>query len=201
MPDDTVLQLGESDRLIARLERLPIAGTLVWTRLVVGTATFFDGYTTLAIAFVLPVLAKQWQLTPGEIGWIISAGYLGQLLGALVCSWLAERYGRLKILTVTIVIYTAMSLLCIFAWSAASLIVFRFLQGIGTGGEVPVASAYINEFASAQRRVRFFLLYEVLFVVALTYRRLSKSVVFDRLSNIEPIRGCPTCCQPSRTAP
>ena len=62
----------QSGRLIARLERLPIAGTLVWTRVVVGTATFFDGYTTLAIAFALPVLAKQWQLSPGQIGWIIS---------------------------------------------------------------------------------------------------------------------------------
>jgi putative MFS transporter len=47
--------------------------------------------------------------------------------------------------------------------------VFRFLQGIGTGGEVPVASAYINEFASAKRRGRFFLLYEVLFVVGLAF--------------------------------
>ncbi len=159
----------QSGRLIARLERLPIAGTLVWTRVVVGTATFFDGYTTLAIAFVLPVLARQWQLSPGQIGWIISSGYVGQLLGALACSWLAERYGRLKVLTGTIVIYTAMSLLCIFSWSAGALMLFRFLQGIGTGGEVPVASAYINEFASASRRGRFFLLYEVLFVVGLAF--------------------------------
>jgi putative MFS transporter len=169
MSADTIKPPGDADRLIARLERLPIAGTLVWTRVVVGTATFFDGYTTLAIAFVLPVLAQQWQLSPGEIGWIISSGYIGQLLGALVCSWLAERFGRLKILTVTIVIYTAMSLLCIFSWSAASLMLFRFLQGIGTGGEVPVASAYINEFASAQKRGRFFLLYEVMFVVGLAF--------------------------------
>ena len=36
------------DQLIARMERLPISRTLVWTRVVVGTATFFDGYTTLA---------------------------------------------------------------------------------------------------------------------------------------------------------
>ena len=156
-----------ADRLIARLERLPVSGLLVWTRVVVGTATFFDGYTTLAIAFVLPVLSKEWHLSPVEIGWIISSGYLGQLIGALTCSWLAERYGRLKILGATIVIYTLMSLFCIFAWSATSLMIFRFVQGIGTGGEVPVASAYINEFASAKGRGRFFLLYEVLFVVGL----------------------------------
>jgi MFS transporter, putative metabolite:H+ symporter len=160
---------AESANLIARLERLPISKTLIWTRIVVGTATFFDGYTTLAIAFVLPVLSKQWQLSPAEIGWIISSGYIGQLFGALMCSWLAERFGRLKILTATIVIYTLMSLLCIFSWNAASLIGFRFIQGIGTGGEVPVASAYINELAAAKRRGRFFLLYEVLFVVGLSF--------------------------------
>jgi MFS transporter, putative metabolite:H+ symporter len=166
---DAPFHAAESARLIARLERLPISRTLIWTRMVVGTATFFDGYTTLAIAFVLPVLSKQWQLTPGEVGWIISSGYIGQLLGALTCSWLAERFGRLKVLTGTIVIYTVMSLLCIFSWNAASLIVFRFVQGIGTGGEVPVAGAYINEFAAAKGRGRFFLLYEVLFVVGLSF--------------------------------
>lgn len=44
-----------------------------------------------------------------------------------------------------------------------SLLIFRFLQGVGTGGEVPVASAYINEFIGAEKRGKFFLLYEVLF--------------------------------------
>jgi MFS transporter, putative metabolite:H+ symporter len=160
---------AQANQLIARLERLPVSRTLVWTRVVVGTATFFDGYTTLAIAFVLPVLTKEWQLTPGQIGWIISSGYIGQLIGALGCSWLAERYGRLKVLGGTIVIYTLMSLLCIFSWNAASLMFFRFVQGIGTGGEVPVASAYINEFAAAKRRGRFFLFYEILFVIGLAF--------------------------------
>jgi putative MFS transporter len=47
------------------------------------------------------------------------------------------------------------------------MMVFRFVQGIGTGGEVPVASAYMNEFVSAKRRGRFFLLYEVLFLFGL----------------------------------
>lgn len=38
-----------------------------------------------------------------------------------------------------------------------SLLIFRFLQGVGTGGEVPVASAYINEFIGAEKRGKFFL--------------------------------------------
>ena len=47
------------------------------------------------------------------------------------------------------------------------MMAFRFCQGLGTGGEVPVASAYMNEFVSAKRRGRFFLLYEVLFLFGL----------------------------------
>ena len=47
------------------------------------------------------------------------------------------------------------------------MIICRFLQGIGTGGEVPVASAYINEYIGARQRGRFFLLYEAMFLVGL----------------------------------
>jgi MFS family permease len=54
-----------------------------------------------------------------------------------------------------------MDVACLFAWSGASMLVFRFFQGIGTGGEVPVASAYINEFIGAKKRGRFFLLYDL----------------------------------------
>ncbi|HEV7777022.1 MAG TPA: MFS transporter [Luteibacter sp.] len=158
--------------VVARLERLPVSRPLVWARIVVGSATFFDGYTTLAIAYAMPVLAKIWHLQPAEIGLIISSGYLGQLIGALFFGWLAERIGRLPTLAITVSIFAVMSVFCIFSWSAASLMAFRFVQGIGTGGEVPVASAYVNEFIGARRRGRFFLLYELLFLVGLVFAAL-----------------------------
>ena len=138
--------------VIARLERLPLSRLLIQARLIVGTATFFDGYTTLAIAYVLPVLARKWRLDPATIGLIISAGYLGQFVGALLFGWLAERRGRLRVLTISITLYAVMGIVCAFAWDAPSLMVFRFIQGIGTGGEVPVAAAYINELVGAKHR-------------------------------------------------
>lgn len=82
--------------------------------------------------------------------------------------WLAERIGRLPVLAIAIGIFAVMSAACIFSWNANSLMLFRFLQGIGTGGEVPVASAYVNELSGAKKRGRFFLLYEMLFLVGLT---------------------------------
>jgi len=53
------------------------------------------------------------------------------------------------------------------------MLVFRFFQGIGTGGEVPVASAYINEFIGAKKRGRFFLLYELIFPIGLLFAGLA----------------------------
>jgi MFS transporter, putative metabolite:H+ symporter len=132
-----------------------------------GTATFFDGYNVLAIAYTLPVLIRVFHMTPLAIGPMISASFLGQLIGALVFGWLAERYGRLRIATLTIATYGLMGFACALAWNAPSLGIFRFLQGIGLGGEVPIAAAYINEFAKAERRGRFFILYELSFSLGL----------------------------------
>jgi putative MFS transporter len=151
----------------ARLERLPITRRVFWARNIIGAATFFDGYTVLAIAFAMPVLVREWKLTPHEIGLIFSAGYLGQLIGAVIFGSLAERLGRLRVLLITILLFVSMDIACLFTWGAMSMIACRFLQGIGTGGEVPVASAYINEYIGARQRGRFFLLYEAMFLVGL----------------------------------
>jgi putative MFS transporter len=156
-------------RLVARLERLPVTPRLLLLRVIVGIATFFDAYTVLAIAFAMPQLVTEWKLTPTGVGLIISAGYVGQLFGAVLFGLLAEKFGRLKILFVTIVLFVSMDVACLFAWSGASMMLFRFLQGVGTGGEVPVASAYINEFIGAEKRGRFFLLYEVIFPIGLMF--------------------------------
>ena len=156
-------------QLIARLERLPVTPRLMLLRVIVGIATFFDAYTVLAIAFAMPQLVSEWKLTPTEVGMIISAGYVGQLFGAVLFGSLAEKIGRLKTLFITIVLFASMDISCLFAWSGASMMLFRFLQEVGTGGEVPVASAYISEFVGAEKRGRFFLLYEVIFPIGLMF--------------------------------
>jgi len=155
--------------LVARLERLPVTRRLLLVRVIIGIATFFDAYTVLCIAFAMPSLVSEWKLSPAEVGLIISAGYIGQLFGAVIFGSLAEKFGRLKVLFFTIVLFVSMDIACLFAWSGMSMLVFRFMQGIGTGGEVPVASAYINEFIGAHKRGRFFLLYEVIFPIGLMF--------------------------------
>ena len=167
--DSAAVHSAANAELVARLERLPVTRKLLTIRVIVGLATFFDAYTVLAIAFAMPQLVSEWKLAPSEVGFIISAGYIGQLIGAVVFGSVAEKIGRLKTLLITIVVFVSMDFSCLFAWSGMSMMLFRFIQGIGTGGEVPVASAYINEFIGARKRGRFFLLYEVIFPIGLMF--------------------------------
>lgn len=153
--------------IAARLERLPVTWTHIKSRLVVGTATFFDAFDAISLASVLPVVAAAWKLHPTEIGILISAGNLGQFCGALGFPWLADRIGRLKGLYYSALLFSLASLLCGLSWAYPVLLMARFVQGIGTGGEVPVAAAYINEIAKAKHRGRFFLLYETIFPIGL----------------------------------
>jgi putative MFS transporter len=155
------------DEIVSRIERLPISGWHVKARVIIGVATFFDAFDALAIAFVLPVLVSLWKLTAPQVGFMISAGYLGQLFGALLFSWLAQRFGRVRAMVWSVLLFSIMSIGCAFAWDYQSLIVFRTLQGFGLGGEVPIAAVYISEITRAKGRGRFVLLYELVFPIGL----------------------------------
>jgi len=150
------------------MERLPVTSWHVRARMIVGAATFFDAFDVQTISVVLPVLVGLWRLTPGEAGLLISTGFLGQLVGAFLFGWAGEKFGRLTAMTYSVAVLALMSLACAAAWNYPSLFVFRSIQGIAIGGEVPVAATYISELSPAHRRGRFFLLYEMLFSIGLT---------------------------------
>jgi putative MFS transporter len=153
--------------ILARMERLPISWWHVKARIVVGIGTFFDAVDLLAIAYVLPVLVGLWHMNPAQIALVLSAAFWGQLIGALTAGWAAEKWGRLRVTTIAIGLYSITSLACAFAWSPMSLVVLRFIQGIGLGAEVPIANTYVNEIARAEVRGRFYLLFQMVFGIGI----------------------------------
>jgi len=156
-----------TQELLARLENVAFSRWHLRPRIVMGSATFFDAFDALSLAFVLPVLVREWSITPAEIGWLISIGYLGQFAGALIFGACAERFGRVPSAAGATALMSIMSLGCALTGSFAALLAVRLVQGIGVGGEMPVAAAYINELSKAKGRGRFFLLYELIFPIGL----------------------------------
>jgi putative MFS transporter len=166
--DTTVLDSKlHAAQLLFRIENVPFTRWHTKARIIMGSATLFDAFDALALAFVLPVLVGLWHLAPSDIGFLIAAGYLGQVVGALLFGWLAERLGRVPSATVTVGLMSVMSIVCAFTGNFHMLFLTRFIQGIGVGGEVPVAATYINELSQAHGRGRFFILYELIFPLGL----------------------------------
>jgi MFS transporter, putative metabolite:H+ symporter len=155
-------------QIVARIERLPYCSWHIKMRLIISSAWFFDAFDSLIIAYVLPSLIGMWHLSPGQIGSLIAVGFGGQLIGSLAAGWIAERWGRLQTMLLTLLIFTIGSFVCAFAWDYDSLWWIRLFQGIGLGGEVPLMAAYINEFAKAEGRGRFSLGMQCLFAIGLT---------------------------------
>lgn len=146
--------------LLDRLEALPVGRFHYKLLLVTGLGWLFDSMDTGLIAFILPVLAKEWGLAPGQMGLIGSIGLIGMALGAVVSGTAADRIGRKKVFTITVLLYSIASGFCALAWSYESLLFFRFLVGFGLGGELPVAATLVSEYAPSRVRGRFIVLLE-----------------------------------------
>ena len=146
--------------VLERLEALPLGRFHYKLLLVTGLGWLFDSMDTGLIAFILPVLAKEWGLAPGQMGLIGSIGLIGMALGAVVSGTIADRIGRKKVFTITVLLYSIASAFCALSWNYQSLLVFRFLVGFGLGGELPVAATLVSEYAPSRVRGRFIVLLE-----------------------------------------
>ena len=146
--------------ILERLENLPVGSFHYKLLVVTGLGWLFDSMDTGLISFVLPILAKEWGLTPEQVGWIGSVGLIGMALGAVLAGTVADKFGRKNVFAATVILYSVSTGLCAVAWSYESLLLFRFLVGFGLGGELPVAATLMSEYAPSKLRGRFIVLLE-----------------------------------------
>lgn len=146
--------------MLDRLENLPVGNFHYKLLIVTGLGWLFDSMDTGLISFVLPMLAKDWNLAPEQVGLIGSIGLFGMAIGAVMAGSLADKFGRKNIFAATVILYSVSTGLCAVAWSYESLLVFRFLVGFGLGGELPVAATLVSEYAPSHLRGRFIVLLE-----------------------------------------
>lgn len=125
-----------------------------------GMSWLFDAMEVGMISFIAAALAKEWSLSPGQVGVLTSINSIGMALGALLAGALADRFGRKAILMWTLLIFTIASGLSALATGFAVLCALRLVAGIGLGGELPVASTLVSESMPTAERGRAVVLLE-----------------------------------------
>ncbi|MDI9888924.1 MFS transporter [Streptomyces sp. HNM0645] len=168
----TVAGLPPAGSIAARLERLPHSRWHVKVRFLIGAVTFFEAFDQLLAASALPVLMKEWHLTAGQATLAVTAGSVGMLFGALVAGWMGDAVGRVRTVAVGVAVTALAGLAVALSTGIELFALFRFAQGLGIGGVVPVAATYINEIARSDKRGRFVLLYEMIFPAGLAVATL-----------------------------
>lgn len=143
-----------STNVPARLDRLP------WSRfhwLVVfalGVTWILDGLEVTLVGSLSPAIASPSGLgfTASQVGLTGSAYILGAVLGALIFGRLTDTFGRRKLFTITVGVYLVATIATGFSWDFWSFMVFRFITGMGIGGEYGAVNSAIQELIPARRR-------------------------------------------------
>jgi len=128
--------------------------------LAAGGGWLFDAMDLLLVGTVVAAVGREWHLSKPVVGGIITANLIGMFLGASLSGIVADRFGRRAVFIWTLLAYSLLTGVSALAWSAAALALIRFVAGIGLGGELPVASTLVSEFAPKERRGRTIVLLE-----------------------------------------
>lgn len=150
---------------------MKLTGYLVKSTVVAALGGLLFGFDTAVIAGTTRALTDTYHLSPATLGVTVAAALWGTILGAMFAGIPGDRYGRRDSLRVMAVLYLVSALGCAFAWDWPSLIVFRFIGGLGIGGSSVLGPMYIAEIAPAKWRGRLvgFFQFNVVFGVLLAY--------------------------------
>ncbi|WP_376769514.1 MFS transporter [Paenibacillus plantarum] len=125
-----------------------------------GFGWLFDAMDVGLLSFILVALRKEWALTAQEAGLLSSVNLIGMAIGAAFGGYLADKFGRRPVFLLTLVCFGVFSFGSAFASGFGSMLILRFLMGLGLGAELPVASTLVNEFAPPDKKGRIVVLLE-----------------------------------------
>lgn len=133
-----------------------------------GLGYMFDAWDVLLAPFLLPLLHAQWGLSDVQLGVFSSAGLIGMGLGSIVWGTVADKAGRKRAFSLTILVYAFFTVIGALSPSYTVLVISRLLAGFGLGGCVPVDYALVSEFLPYRNRGRALTAIELFWPVGAT---------------------------------
>ena len=126
-----------------------------WKALAGSTVGYaMDGFDLLILGFMLSAISADLQLSPTQAGSLVTWTLIGAVAGGLIFGALSDVYGRIRVLTWTIVLFAVFTGLCAVATGYWDLLLYRTIAGIGLGGEFGIGMALAAEAWPAKHRAR-----------------------------------------------
>jgi MFS family permease len=113
-----------------------------------------DGFDLLILGFMLGAIRADLGLTPAQGGSLLTWTLIGAVVGGIVFGMLSDYYGRVRVLTWTILLFAIFTGLCAFAQGYTDLLIYRTVAGLGLGGEFGIGMALVAEAWPARLRAR-----------------------------------------------
>src|SRR6185312_15304178 len=132
----------------ARLNRFHILIVTLCT-----TVAIFDGFDTQIIAYVGPMIVRDFHIPFSSLGALFGASMVGLTIGALCLPILADHFGRKPLILVSTGLFGVLSFLTVSVDSFSSLLALRVLTGLGLGAALPNVVALVSEYAPNGMRV------------------------------------------------
>jgi MFS transporter, putative metabolite:H+ symporter len=119
-----------------------------------GLGYMFDAWDVALNGFLTPLLGTEFGLSTGQRGLVATANLVGMAVGAVAWGTVADRVGRKRAFSITLLIFALFSVLGALSPSWEVFLILRFLAGVGLGGCIPVDYALVSEFSPRKQRGR-----------------------------------------------
>lgn len=173
----------ESIELLARLNRIPVWALPKSYLAIIGVGYFFTFYDISNIGFAMPAINEQFHLSNSTSLFLaLSIGLIGYIIGSFIIGTLADRFGRYRMLLLTFALTAIGSFGDALAPGVITLIIFRFITGVGVGADLNLVSTYISELAPTSKRGRITLL---TFLVGILGQTITPFVALALVPNLE----------------
>src|SRR6059058_1034377 len=138
--------------VLSALDNSSLSGFHFKAMITSGMGFFTDAYDLFIIGVVLAILTPIWNLNKFEISLIGSTSLIAAAIGSIFFGRLADYVGRRSIYGITLIVLAAGAIASSLSPNVFWLLIFRFILGLGIGGDYPLSATLMSEYANRRDR-------------------------------------------------